>query len=224
MGGKNHAPCGKYLTNSTRMSKYMSLAFAHLEMANVALEDLILAELAGKRGDIDPILDQLSKSKSALVLMDESTSDLRAQMDSESFVDLPSLKTTSLVTLGNHMFERGLHTSPDDWSSIAETMKSKGFYGVLKTIENHIGSLVSQTETLEQSIAATRNLANSGTLNESLEENKSGNFKVEFFTLYATWATFQQQFLASSVISTQLWYTFNQNGMLLEDMQIAAVA
>ncbi|MFN3692742.1 MAG: hypothetical protein ACK4SL_01415 [Candidatus Paceibacteria bacterium] len=55
MGGKNHQPRGRYLQNSTLMSRSMSLAQIGLELANVALEDLILAELDGKIGDIVPI-------------------------------------------------------------------------------------------------------------------------------------------------------------------------
>lgn len=52
MGGKNHQPCSGYLALSTKLSRSLSLANAELELANVALEDLILAELDGNTGSL----------------------------------------------------------------------------------------------------------------------------------------------------------------------------
>jgi len=66
--------------------------------------------------------------------------------------------------------------------------------------------LMLETRGLRMAIVDTTAAANVGKLNLVLEENRSGNFKQEFARLYCAWAKFQQLFLASSMLSTDLWY------------------
>jgi len=66
MGGINHAPCSRYLNLSTRVSRSLSLAHAELELANVALEDVLLGELVNKKGSLVLVLSRLNASNGQL--------------------------------------------------------------------------------------------------------------------------------------------------------------
>jgi len=225
MGGKNHQPCGSYLSNSTKMSRSMSLAFVSLELANVSLEDVILAELEGKLGDISPIIVHLEQSGDYLLQMRASLDDLCQQMEDMPFQDLPTLQSTNLSKFGELVTEEGLHQSNSDWKVVADCMRERGFWGMTDVFKDSIAKLHDLTAQLRTKVECCRNLAKNGTVHIALEENNNMNFKAEFARVYTTWATFQQQFLASSLISTELWYRFNQFGSILQQPEeIHAVA
>jgi hypothetical protein len=215
MGGKNHQPCRSYLVNSTKLSRAMSLAFVSLELANVSLEDVILAELDGKRGDARQILLQLKQSENNLQEMRSALDDLCQQMALESFQDLPTLKTSNLSTLGTLAKQEGLHRSEQDWNEAAAVMREHGFWGMTSTFKAKIAELGELTKALHARVTACLPLAEGGLLHMALEENGDANFKQEFARLYTEWASFQQLFLASSLISTELWYRFNKFGSLM---------
>jgi hypothetical protein len=215
MGGKNHQPCRTYLVNSTKLSRAMSMAFASLELANVSLEDVIIAELTGGRGNINFIVFNLQESEGHLQKMSESLADLCKQMRMESFQDLPSLKTVNLQALGAQACKENLHQSSAEWDEAAKTMLTRGFWGMISIFEQRISSLVMMTKELSQRVSNTSAAAAEGTLHLCLEENGEQNFKREFAKLYTAWASFQQLFLASSLISTELWYQFNGFGSLM---------
>jgi hypothetical protein len=97
MGGQNHQPCNRpqtnYLRLSTKMSRDLSVARAYFEQANIALEDVLLQELAGQGGgSVKHIIEQLSDSKAALAEMMKTIGLLRADMHSHAFEDLPTLQ------------------------------------------------------------------------------------------------------------------------------------
>lgn len=62
---------------------------------------------------------------------------------------------------------------------------------------------------------ATASAASVGDLNLVLEQNQALNFRREFVVLYSAWASFEQAFLISSLISTEVWYRFNRFGSLV---------
>jgi hypothetical protein len=215
MGGQNHQPCNKYVAISILMSKAMTQARSDLEMANVALEDLLLAELDNRTGIVEPIISRLTTSKSTLGVMMQTIIDLRNRMDEERYEDLPNLKTTDLITFGEQCAEAGLHRDSKSWQMVASTMKTCGFYAMLDIFEEHIKALRTETTELIGAMMACRKSVSDGRLTDILEFNGDGNFKVEFFKLYASWEEFYQIFQASSIISTELWYRFNNRPSLL---------
>lgn len=216
MGGKNHQPCRSYLVNSTKLSRAMSMAFVGLELANASLEDVIISELSGGLGDIDPILSNLQQSEKYLQEMAEALAGLCNQMQCESFQDLPSLKTINLHALGTQARKESLHQSDAEWEEAVNIMWKQGFWGMTLVFEQKISNLSMMTKELNQRVFATSAAVAEGILHLCLEENGEQNFKREFAKLYTAWASFQQLFLASSLISTELWYQFNGFGSILD--------
>lgn len=224
MGGKNHQPCGQYLQNSTKMSRFMSLAFMTLEQANVALEDVILAEFNNGKGNVDDIVSQLVASANYLDDMKSTVADLRQQMADLNYVDLPPLARMDMSAFGQQLVAGGLHTSQSDYNDAATIMVRGGFWEMISVFDARIDELIDQTSNLREAVIATNSSATTGELHLVLEENRVGNFKPKFAELYTSWASFQQLFLASSLISTEVWYQFNRSGSLIENVGVRAVA
>ena len=221
MGGKNHQPCNAYLETSTRMSRAASLVYIAFEQANVCLEDLILAELNGSRGSVEGVLSSLDTSKGGLSDLRQEISNLRAEMEEKGYSDLPSLATIDLEELGRRLRADGM-VEEDAWEVISEKMKAVGFYGVLDFFHDHASGLLHLTNLLARGIRNLRASVEEGSVSSVLEENRSGNVKREFARLYASWKRFDCLFLASSVLSTELWYAFNQFGSLVEGESVPA--
>ncbi len=207
MGGMNHQPCNKYLPESTRLSKDLSLAYARLQMANVAIEDLLLAELDGRIGTLDPFFMELQASSNELQSAKMRCGELRKKMTDLEFVDLPTLHAANLVELGERLVDKGMITQ-EAWSLVSQHIKPEGFRGVLSVIEKGFDNLWTLTEELRQSAALLCQAVSEGRATSVLEENRRGNIKCQFARLFCLWASFSQVFLASSILSTELWYIY----------------
>lgn len=216
MGGKNHQPCSSYLENSTKMSRSLSSARAELEGANIALEDLLLAELSGQRGSVRPITAKLDSSEGVLNEALSHCHALRRQMADNDFVDLPTLKKTNLHEVGDDFTGKGMVDS-GAWARACAIMSATGFVGMLTHFEAEIAKLRELTALLNEQTLALHGAANAGQTCSVLEENRSGNIKIAFAQLYATWNTFDQVFLASSMLSTELWYRHTGKKSLCEN-------
>ncbi len=216
MGGKNHQPCKSYLENSTRLSRALSAAFIEMERGNVTLEDIILAELAGKcmPSGVSQVANHLDASKTALAEAKSHLKALEQQMQDNDFEDLPSLESTNLSVVGERFVQWGLADAAA-WLTVQETMKKQGFSGMIEIFEHRLDELAALTTTLIDAVNANKMACESGEMMLVLEENREGNFKIEFAKLYQGWANFQQLFLASSLCSTELWYRFNRAGSLV---------
>ncbi len=225
MGGINHQPCRAYLPNSTAMSRALTMASAHFMLANVALEDVILGEL-GEHEAAEPeaIIHELANSRSELSKMTSKINYLRAQMHQNDFEDLLTLKTTNLKQLGLQFHLHGLHVPNSDWAIATTIMEHQGFAGMLTKFEERIDELDKLTATLSSKIGTWIEETEVGRRHIALEENDLTNFKVEFAQLFTAWASFQQFFLASSLISTELWYRQNNLGSLINDPALATIA
>lgn len=213
MGGKNHQPCKKYLPDSTEISRELSLAYAELELGNVVLEDLLLAEVNGGRGSVDGILESLGASSEALERTVTIMHSLRERMDEFDFVDLPTLRSTDLVDLGERFVSDGLVTV-EAWSVVSRAMRDNGFVTMLAFLESRVRELVALTRNLSEAVKVLRPAAATGMVTLILEENRRGNLKPAFAKLYCAWSSFNQVFLASSLLSTELWYSFTGRGSL----------
>lgn len=219
MGGQNHQPCSSYLGSSTKLSRSLSLAYAHLELGNVALEDVLLAEFANERSPIQAILDQLELSDDALVASLSNCKELRDLMDALSYQDLPALRELDLVSLGEQLSSMGM-LQQKSWTRICQIMAEGGFYKVLDYFEERIAGLRAKSATLVQQIQLLEEPAELGEVNLVLEENRRGNIRPAFGELYTFWGSFHQDFLASSLLSTELWYTHDSRQSLVASVAV----
>lgn len=225
MGGINHQPCRAYLPNSTALSRALSLANAHFLLSNVMLEDIILSELdAGDVGEPEAIIHNLDVSRSELSKMTSIIQNLRRQMKDNDFKDLATADGTDLTKLGLQFHLYGLHVPNSDWAIAATTMMHVGFAGMLDVFDQRINELDKLTEMLATKVAGWIEQTEIGQRHVALEENDSTNFKVEFAQLFTAWASFQQLFLASSLISTELWYRDQNLGSLISSPALAKMA
>lgn len=215
MGGQNHQPCNKYLHNSTQISLEVSKSRASLENANAQLEYLILEELKGGRSTARPIVGELGASLGHLRKALDHIANLRAQMNKEGYQDLPPLSRLDLDALGGGFVRQGM-VCPQAWSDVAGWSRAGGFYKVLDEFEQCLVTLQQKTEDLRDGTLLLEELARSGEVEQLLETNGEGNIKRVFAEVYSLWHWFGARFLASSMLSTEVWYNFSQNGSLLD--------
>lgn len=213
MGGKNHQPCSGFLKNSTELSRCLSLALAHLELGNVAFEDVILVELDGGTGSLDSMITSLERSQTDLAGAKQALSNLKVQMDDQSFEDLPSLQTVDLDTVGERLASEG-KINEQKWRQVAEVMREHGFYGMIDIFDQHLAFLSQLTGTLIDQTRLLKPAAAKSDVAVTLEENREGNLRPAFAALYTEWGNFNALFLASSLVSTELWYAWNRFGSL----------
>lgn len=229
MGGINHQPCNKtntgYLECSTRMSRSVSFAHARLEDANVVLEDLLLSELRGVASphSLSEFLSFLMASRRSLEECDGHINALREELDRCGYTDLPTIHSTNLQSLGEEMAEAGL-LEKDAWNDVTGLMKAGTFYSLLDLFGESVRGLIQFTNDLHDRAAENKESALKGDLNLVLEQNRPRNFKVEFARLYTAWGKFHRIFLASSMLSTELWYAYTLRGSLLDSGQQVQVA
>lgn len=228
MGGQNHQPCNRigtsYLVFSTIMSRAVSDGRSRLELANVALEDVLLMELRnGEVGRLDDVKEHLNCSDAAIGSALEVIVDLREEMIRHNFEDLPTAKTVDFESLGEDLFMAGM-IQPEAWNILEAQHSENGFYGILDYFSETLEELHKATHVLCSAILNVESAVDEGVLNVVLEENSTTNFKVEFAQLYTAWERFQAVFLASSMYSTELWYQHCGVGSLLNKRRNAQAA
>ena len=107
MGGMNHQPCKNFLKPSTMLSRHVSMANLQLLQANVFLEDILLAEMAGGRKSLVPIVSTLKGSIKSLADASMTIISLKELMDAHSYQDMPSLHTINLKGIGGELANHG---------------------------------------------------------------------------------------------------------------------
>ncbi len=224
MGGINHAPCGRYLRNSTMISRGLSSAYASLEQSNIAFEDLILAELdGGQFRRPTKVCEHLASSKTQILLAISVCELLRAQMEQENYTDLPAKKQINMSALGKRLSENGI-VSEASWEAVSGIMKGGSFYDLLEVIKSRLIDLGEKTDLLATKFKQFCSREHLTLLTAVMEQNLPGNVKVEFAQLYSSWANFHQLFLASSMFSTEVWYAEKGYGSLTATPAASKVA
>jgi hypothetical protein len=213
MGGINHQPCKNYLGESTRLSRFISLARANFEFANVALEDIILAEMSGQKASTGPMRHQLQLCQDHLLGAVHITNELEGKMHALNYVDLPPLHEIDLIAVGRTLVAKGM-VNPAAWTRMSGLMKERTFYGNLALIRDHLGILLKLTQDLLSGVVQLGDHADDGNLQLVVDENRAGNIKEPFARLYVTWGDFHEMFLASSLVSTEVWYAHMSFGSL----------
>lgn len=215
MGGVNHQPCNKYLRNSTKVSLFLTLAQAEFQLANVAFEKALLLDLDGKRSSPKKILHKLEQSKNALISFGQALLRLKNQMDGNHFKDLPTLRTINLTQRGKKMSESGI-VNISSWIKIQKLMENQGFYGVLASFTLRVREIIEMTNKLQEEFVEASWAFERSQLNQLLEQNMEGNVKATFAKLFREWSDFLNDFLASSMISTELWYAHSGYGSIMD--------
>ncbi len=207
MGGINHQPCNHYQKESVRLSRNMSLARRTFEDANIALEEAILAELDKQTGTLEPVVLNLQLSDQHLAGMDSVLRDLRAHMNARGYTDLSSIRKYDFASIGEVLVENDF-VSAGAWTTIhAHMSTANGFYSVIDHFTQRIETLREMTRALCSQIQLCQACVESGAeINQIVEQNGSGNFKIEFAATYHAWNEFQAEFLASAIYSTEAWY------------------
>ncbi len=222
MGGKNHQPCKTYLANSTRLSRYLSLAYAHLELGNAALEDILLGELSPDWNSRDAIGHYRDLQRELVTSVGElghaklALATLRQQMDETGFADLPTLGKIDLGQIGQNLAESGM-VDLAAWKQVHQPMKNGGFYSMITRFDADIDELDRLSRALQAKFAELESSVVTGALTDIVEENQRASFKPEFAAVYTAWTKFNALFLASSLMSTELWYAFTGKGSLAPD-------
>lgn len=228
MGGINHQPCREspaYLVHSTRMSRFFSRARVCFETANEALEDVLLAEIEGVNlpGTTQKIVLLLVECKNELINMQQSITDLVTEMRRVGYTDLPTFRTTDLAACGKEFVAAGV-VAQVDWDSTVRQMREGSFYRVLEGHTTSISELIEQSTQLAIEIGALEGAARARRLTFVLENNEPGNIKATFAKLYHSWNELTGKFLASSMLTTELWYRHNRIGSIFLIRQDNAVA
>ncbi len=216
MGGKNHQPCRTHLLPATQLSRFLSLGLAQLELGNVALEDLLICELKGGQGNVDRIVSLMEQSRKALLSARSACNELRGSMSKQRYVDLPTLRTTDLPMLGERLRSQNMVDS-GAWDWVSTVMLDSGFAGILDWFCSEIEEIERKTGRLQDAISALSSSAERREVVSVIEENRPGNIKVAFADLYTTWSNFNARFLASSMLSTSLWYSFSEYPTLVQE-------
>jgi hypothetical protein len=192
----------------------MSLARSCFELANVGLEDVIIAEINGGKMDGGQVLSNLALSIKHLGDMKAHIANLRAKMVEQHFKDLPPLRTIDFTRLGTALVENDI-VDALSWREVTRIASSGGFALVLCQIESLVDLLAGDSVVLE--MRTTELFRKNKMICPVLEENRKNNIKVVFAQVYTQWAKLQMFFLASAMSSTEQWYVFMGYQPLLGD-------
>lgn len=205
MGGKNHQPCNQYLRHSTVMSRHLSKVVVSVEQANIVLEDVILAELDGTAGDLGPSLQNLDNAQASTSEFMRSVLHLRQSMDENRYSDLPVRHAVDFDQIGETFVEQGL-VDAQSWDRVSGRFQQGTFRDVLDMFEEGADGIFAMITDLRARLSLLSQEVQGGNVCRTIEENGTANIKVEFATLYSTLWRFNLDFLASSMLSTELWY------------------
>ena len=222
MGGQNHQPCREFLANSTRLSRAVSWVGVSLDAFNIQLEDEILENLDGKKVTLDRLWACANELKLKIQLVHEAFGALSLQMDERYYVDLPSANGFDYQDFGNKVRAAGM-VGQAAFQRISAQYKAGGFRSALAYMRSEAIGFESKVVAM---IAKVEFLAGEKIVDiaAEFESNGAGNIRVDFAKMYTAWHSFQQTFLASSLISTEIFYLSEGCGSLLTGQQVPAVA
>jgi len=209
MGGINHQPCKKYLVESTRLSRSISRARAHFELANVAFENALLSEMDDKVEVVSALNRCISLLNICVVDLEEAGSNLAKllkKMDERDFQDLSSLQETDIESLGQTLFKGERLATLTTWRRASSIIRKGGYRAMMKVIDGEINALLSEIKNLSDAFGELRTKFPSIGIGTVLEQNLPGNIRLQFAAVYSHWTEFSSLFLCSSLISTELSY------------------
>ncbi len=226
MGGQNHQPCNRYLVESTELSKSLSLARVRIEMANVAIEDVLLSELRGDPFDAQLTADvtgSLRGSAENLRQMEVWLDQISIKLSEAGGWEPPTVTQIDWEQIGFELEAAGA-VNQKSWNAMAAARLSTGFIGVIAAYKTKIATLVSLTDKLLVEFDGLVPVISVRGFAVAVEENRCGDFKLAFARLYNQWSEFQQMFLASALLSTESWYSWTNCGSLVTSKSMRKVA
>ncbi|OGI21519.1 MAG: hypothetical protein A2808_00580 [Candidatus Moranbacteria bacterium RIFCSPHIGHO2_01_FULL_55_24] len=222
MGGVNHQPCNKYLPDSTRLSRALSLARISLESANVVIEDVLLNELEQSgQGNPQEIIYHLDHCERHLDEMNDHLRSISDRYATERGWEPPSVNQINWGSVG-YSLTRSQAVNPAKWDQMTKLRLTGSFRDVLRHYFEQVECLKEYSSGARASIQSLSRTIESGSFNRAVEENQAGSFKIDFARLYHGFAEFQEEFLASALLSTESWYQWIKAGSLVDEPTSAA--
>ena len=210
MGGINrHPSCTKTWNLTTRCSRSISGAFAATMMANVCLENVLLAEFAGGKAsrDLERMGDSLRETR---VHLTEARSFLVRSIHVGQVQVSPYLATlksfdpaTLAVEWENHL----VTNARDEIVRIATEAKSDHLAPAIR-FTTSLASLATLTEDFTRIFEEARRYAERGALKSALEENLIP-LQASFARLLSFWLQFMKEYLVDSLIATEAVFRAN---------------
>lgn len=182
----------------------MSLTSMALESFNVKLEDMILVNLVNESVSPRILSIEVRHVMDSVVRAEQSIDMLLMQMDELYYVDLPATDDFQLDEFGDKVIPR-LMVGTEAYKEIATHYKAGGFRSALNHLRvkhSQFGFAVADMATKVQELADT----DVDDIAVEFESNDTGNIRPQFAVMYTTWSQFHQMFLASSLISTEIFY------------------
>ncbi len=213
----NHQPCRESAIASTQMSRHLSSATSHIHLANIRLEDLIVDELElgiVQPHAVEPLIGHLreaaadfSKASSVARTMDEA---LRVS----NFIDCKDPQ--KLATIAKRLADQRM-LDPHHAGAVELDRSKGGFLACLARIQEGFG----QCEMLTRQLCDAFHTLQSRMQAEEkafdhLEFNTPESIKPAFAMLFAAVGALNGYFLASAIVSTEIFYAVAGLGRLGE--------
>lgn len=215
MGGKNHQPCGGYIRQSTIASRFHSLVGIAIESVNINLEDAIIADMNREHDQSNAYIDNTIKNLEAtLEQLDglrDAIIDLMDEMDVNGYQDLPPIHSLDWDAIGRDFADRKM-VAGDAWNHVGFILGSGGFKALFTAYAQDVANI---KQSVTELLRLFENRPNEN-ITIILEENRDGNMRPMFAQVYQSWNAFSQRFLASSLISSEIWYAFNGYGSMTQ--------
>lgn len=223
MGGINHQPCRNYLAQSTVLSALVCASRLRLEDANIHLEKALLSELEQHRGNPGEFTSALTALDGSIKGADDTITalgKLEQDMRDTNYQPWPAFArfntADKLMGLGKDLAVKGL-IDLVAFEAIALPQLDGGFYATIALLRIELQQVRQRMVELRSAMGDSVMLAEQGMLADELETNGELSFRGKFMMVYQAWNRLYSMFLASAVLSTELWFLSSGAGSLLDD-------
>ena len=217
MGGINkHGSCNQTRAITTDASKQFSLAFASLMTANARLENVLLAELGGKRDEAAMVdmMQYLRASRNHLVAgrdLLKRALQVGGESQAEYREQFGDLKPASLAELWNYQL---LSRCEEEVCQIGQELREDNLAPTRRFIHS-VEKLIELTDAGINVFETAIRFANSADLQRALEQNELP-LQAEFARLLSRWLQFMKEYLVESLLATEVVFKRNNVAALVE--------
>lgn len=204
------------------MSKSVTAGIADFNRANVALEEVILAELDGSKdpGSFGVALALLDSAVHNFDAAIAHLASLKDEMDAKKYQPLPSFANYGTPdkarALARELAGNGLMAAEKiNVVVIPQIGHGKGFYAAIPMLDIALVAMRDSAKDLQNRMSEASHVAEDGMVAELLETNAAMNFRADFLRAFNTINSSFSTFAASAAWSTEMWYRSTSAGSLL---------
>lgn len=221
MGGINHQPCSDYDPEAILLSNIFSRAYSKFWSGNSEVEEALSFEISGMIDQAELAITraqfEIRGSLQLIELTDLSLDKLLRSMEKKSFQDLSSLKEIDFAVFRKNLDEISLLPDASKlWQFSVDNIKDGGYRQMFAVLKANFKLLEERTQRFLDVLRKSHELITKGNLQKSLNENKFGNLKQTFGSLFCAWSNASHLFYFSSLISVELWYIQHKFGSLTD--------